>query len=575
MRLRPPQAKFKNEIYDAWAGGVKNVCGVGPTGFGKTVVFSEIIKEHDAPSAVIAHRQELVSQISLALARDEVPHKIVGPKNVIKLCVNNHMNELGRSFYSPHSPCAVAGVDTLIRRRNDLASWSKSVTKWIMDEGHHVLTANKWGSAVEMFPNAVGLGVTATPLRADGKGLGRHADGVYDAMVEGPNMRDLISMGYLTDYRIFAPPSDIDLTNVNIGQGGDYVHEQLRRAVRRSHIVGDIVEHYLRIAPGKLGVTFVPDTETAADVAREYTRRGVPAEVVTAKTPDAQRIEILARFRAKQLLQLVNVDLFGEGFDLPAIEVVSMARPTQSFALYAQQFGRALRLMIETKLMRQWDQYTNEQRLSFIAGSVKPNAIIIDHVGNVAGPRGHNVPDAPRVWSLDARERRAGNNNDDDVIPVTNCTNPECLQVYERIYNACPYCGHKPTPADRSKPEFVDGDLMELDPATLATMRGDVERVDMDPNTYFTRQLQRNVAPWKAKIHVRHHIERQEMQTGLRMSMAWWASYQRSLGRKGSQLDRLFYLTFGVDKLSAQALSKQDAEKLATKINEHLARLAA
>lgn len=565
MRLRPYQAKLKNDIYDAWGDGVQNILAVSPTGSGKTVLFSDVIKEHDGASCAIAHRQELVTQISLALARDGVRHRIIGPTSVVKLAVNIHMNEVGRSYYDPSSVCAVAGVDTLVRRRSTLSHWLGSVTKWIQDEAHHVLKKNKWGAAVEMFPNAIGLGVTATPDRADACGLGRWSDGVFDEMIEGPQMRDLINMGYLTDYRVFAPPSDLDLSNVNTTASGEFSPAPLKKAVQKSHIVGDVVKHYLRFAPGKLGITFVDSVDTATQVAAEYNSRGVPAAVVSAKTPDAERVTILRQFKARELLQLVNVDLFGEGFDLPAIEVVSMARPTQSYSLYVQQFGRALRLMISEILAGAWDTYSDAQRRAFIAESVKPKAIIIDHVGNVDR---HKLPDKPRIWTLDGRKR--GKKISDDEIPIKVCVNPECVAVYEAIKNKCPYCGIKPIPAERSGPEFVDGDLLELDPATLAEMRGEVEKVDMDCETLRTQQNARNVASWKSKIHVQKHWERQEMQSALRASIAWWAGYQRAKGRDDSESYRRFYFKYGIDVLSAQALKRKDALILAEKINNDL-----
>lgn len=572
MQLRPYQFDLKKAIYTSWDNGADNTLAVSPTGSGKTVLFSEVIKEHDGPCSAIAHRQELVLQISLALARDEVKHRIIGPKNVVTNAVRLHMEEIGKSYYVPNAHVAVAGVDTLTRRRNELAHWLKSVTLWIQDEAHHVLKSNKWGTAANMFDNARGLGVTATPTRADRKGLGRHADGLFDEMVQGPTMRALIDAGYLTDYRIFAPPSDLDLTNVGIGADGDFIRGQLKKAVRKSHIVGDVVEHYLRIAPGKRGITFVESVETATDIAREYNRRGVPALVVSAKSTDAERTSATRRLASGEILNLVNVDLFGEGFDLPAIEVVSMARATQSYALFVQQFGRALRLMISAILSGAWDTYTDAQRKAFIAESVKPTAIIIDHVGNIAGPRGHGLPDAPRVWSLDAGERGSRNGND-DAIPVTAC--PECTGVYERIFPSCPYCGYHPVPADRSRPEFVDGDLMELDPYTLANMRGEVDRVDMNKELY-RQELQRKFVPKVGEYaHVNRHVKRQEIQQALRTSIAWWASYQRALGRDDSESYKRFYWKFGIDVLSAQALKTNDAFELANRVNNHLGELAA
>jgi hypothetical protein len=401
---------------------------------------------------------------------------------------------------------------------------------------------------------------TATPLRADGKGLGRHADGLVDAMVLAPSMRDIIDMGYLTDYRIFAPPSDLDLTQVATSAAtGDFNADQLRKAVHKSHITGDVVAHYLKLAPGKLGVTFAVDVEAATEIAAAFRAAGVPAEVVSAKTPDALRAQILRRFKAREVMQLVNVDLFGEGFDLPAIEVVSFARPTESFALFSQQFGRALRLMLTREELAGYDLLTNEGRKAVIAASAKPVAFIIDHVGNVLR---HGLPDARREWSLDRRERRSGGKS--DAIPMRVCVNPECIQPYERVFKCCPYCGHYPPPPSRSAPEFVDGDLTELDPDTLAALRGNIAKIDGDA-----------VVPWGASAEVqgavrRRHWERREGQKALRNVIAWWAGLESAQGRGESESYRRFYHRFGIDVANAQTLGTREAAELAARVSAEL-----
>lgn len=536
--LRPYQANTKADIYREWDAGKSNVLAVLPTGAGKTVTFSDIIREHPGASCAIAHRQELVSQISLALARDGVRHRIIGPKNIVKLCVNLHMAEIGRAFYDPSAPCAVAGVDTLVRRGDELTDWLNSVTLWVQDEAHHVVKDNKWGTAAAMFKNAKGLGVTATPLRADGKGLGRHADGIFDSLQVGPSMRELIDAGYLTDYRIFAPPSDFIRPNSDaVGATGDFSRQKMTLAVTKSHVVGDIVKHYQRIAPGKLGVTFVPDVATATDVAAQFNAAGIPAEVVSAKTPDSERVAALRKFKNRQLLQLVNVDLFGEGFDLPAIEVVSFGRPTESYGLYVQQFGRALRLL-----------------------EGKTEAIIIDHVGNVER---HGLPDAYREWTLDRRDKRS-KSAPSDVIPVKTC--PECTSVYERVYKGCPYCGFTPLPMARNAPKFVDGDLLELDAATLAQLRGEIDRVDMDTEKYRETLAAKRMPLIGQMANVKRHAAKQEAQTTLRASIAQWAGYQRAALRPDSESYRRFFFKFGIDVLGAQALGTKEAAALNLKI---------
>lgn len=533
---RDYQAALEQDVYAAWSNGAQNVLAVLPTGGGKTFIFSRVAAASQTAVCTIAHRSELVGQMSVALAREGVRHRVIGPPALHRACSQSHMDEFKRSFIDPGARVAVASVDTLIGiDRKD--PWLPQVGLWIQDEAHHVLAANKWGVACGMFPNAHGLGVTATPVRADGKGLGRHADGLMDVMVVGPSMRELIRRGYLTEYRIFAPPSDIDLSNVPTGDSGDFSPLKLKAARQRSHITGDVVAHYLRIARGKLGVTFDTDIESATETAAAYNAAGIRAEVVTSKTPAALRAQILRQFRAREVLQLVNVDLFGEGFDLPAIEVVSMARPTQSYGLYCQQFGRSLRIM-----------------------DGKSHAIIIDHVGNVAR---HGLPDAPREWSLDRRERRT-RSAPTDVIPVRTCLNPECLSVYERVHGACPYCGTVPVPAGRASPEQVDGDLHELDPTVLARLRGEIDRVDGD-----VRYPAGAASEVMGGIRKRHQ-ERQAAQLVLRQRIATWAGWQRSLGRDDAEGYRRFFFAFGTDVATAQTLGAKEAADLQGRIENEL-----
>ena len=562
VQLRPFQAELEQKIYTAWNSGAQNVMPVAATGSGKTVILSKILHDEPSASIAIAHRQELVSQISIALARNGVRHRVVGAKknsNLIRVISALQVAELGYSFFDPNAKTGVGGVDTIIRLDPN-EPWFKQVRLVVQDEAHHVLKNNKWGKAADMFPMARSLLPTATPLRADGRGLGRHADGIVDAMVLAPSMRDIIDMGYLTDYRIFAPPSDLDLSQVATSQAtGDFNADQLRKAVHKSHITGDVVAHYLKLAPGKLGVTFAVDVEAATEIATAFRAAGVPAEVVSAKTPDTLRAQILRRFKARDILQLVNVDLFGEGFDLPAIEVVSFARPTESFSLYSQQFGRALRLMLSEQAAKQHAFLSDDGRKQAIASSEKPVAFIIDHVNNVIR---HGLPDAMRTWSLDRRDRRSSAPS--DAIPMRVCVNPECIQPYERSYKCCPHCGHYPPPTSRSAPEFVDGDLLELDPATLAALRGNIAKIDGPPTIPY------GVGPEVVGAVKRRHWERKEAQNALRNLIAWWAGLESSQGRNESESYRRFYYKFGIDVANAQTLNAKEAQELGVRINTEL-----
>jgi DNA repair protein RadD len=565
--LRPFQRDLKRDTYAAWDAGARNVMQVAATGSGKTVVLSDILSEEPGASIAIAHRQELVSQISIALARNGVRHRVVGAKrgsNLVRVITALQVMELGYSYLDQTAKTGVGGVDTIVRMLNE--PWFQQVRLSVQDEGHHVLKDNKWGKAAGMFPNARGLFPTATPQRADGKGLGRATDGLVDAMVLAPSMRDIINMGYLTDYRyVGAKASDLNLENVDVSPAtGDLNTVQVRKAVHKSNtIVGDVAMHYLKWARGKLGVTFAVDVEGAGEIAEAFRANGVPAEVVSANTPDSLRYNILQRFKRREILQLVNVDLFGEGFDLPAIEVVSFARPTQSFALYSQQWGRALRLMVPAALTATWDSLGDAERLRAIAGSEKPVAWIIDHVGNLM--RHGGPPDKRCDWSLDRRERRGGKKS--DAIPIRICANPDCLQSYERVHKVCPYCDFYPEPAERSGPDFVDGDLTELDAAALAALRGDIVRVDGD--FYAPQGLDHNAT----KAARKRHAERQGGQQSLRNAIAWWAGSEAARGYGESESYRRFYFRFGIDVANAQLLGVREAGELASRVASELSKL--
>jgi DNA repair protein RadD len=366
-------------------------------------------------------------------------------------------------------------------------------------------------------------------------------------------------MGYLTDYRIFAPPAEnFDRSTIGVSEStGELNREQAVKAVRGSTIHGDIVKHYLRIASGKLGVTFAVDVEEANRTAQEFKLAGVPAEVVSAKTPDDLRASILRRFKRREVLQLVNVDLFGEGFDLPAIEVVSFGRPTESFALYSQQFGRVLRLFLSDRIAVNWHKFTDEERHYWINASEKPRGIIIDHVNNVVR---HGLPDTEREWTLDRREKRSAKKN--DAIPLRVCVS--CLQPYEATHKRCPYCDYYAEPAGRSGPEFVDGDLTELDPATLKLMRGEIARIDGD--FYAPKGLDIGAQMGARK----RHAERQVGQKALRGAIAWWAGLEAARGHSESESYRRFYFRFGIDVANAQTLGVREADELAYKVNVEL-----
>ena len=509
------------------------------TGGGKTVTLSDIVREHSGAACIIAHRQELVGQLSVTLARYGIRHAIVAAETTRKGVAKIHVEELGACYLDPGSRVVVASVDTLVRAEMPPA-WLASVTLWIVDEGHHLVLDNKWHTAISRFTNPLcrGLLPTATPKRADGKGLGRGQGGVADIMVEGPPMRWLIDHEYLTDYRIICPTSDLEVL-AEAGASGDWSTKQLREAAERSHIVGDVVAQYLKWAPGKLGITFATDVKTAGEMTAAYRLAGVRAETLTGKTDDYLRRQILRRFAARELDQIVAVDIISEGFDLPAIEVASMARPTQSLALYMQQFGRTLRTM-----------------------PGKGKAIIIDHVANVVRHQG--PPDTPRLWSLAKRDRgvSAGPSG---AIPIMVCV--ACFEPFKRTLRVCPNCGHYEPPRERSAPGMVDGDLGELSPEALEALRRPVADVDKTIPERRAELMESGLPHVPVMANVKRHAERQEAQGELRAAMAGFGGRCLAAGMDDAQMQRTFWHAFGVDVVTAQALGTADARALTGKIN--------
>lgn len=540
ITLRPDQWQLKLDIQGGWNSGAKNMLAVLPTGGGKSIVVADIIAEkasYGYKQCVIAHRTELVGQMSAHVARRGIKHRIIAPKNVVQQIVNDHRREFGRSYINPDAFCSVAGVDTLISRKDALKQWAEQIDFWTIDEAHHVLLKNKWGTAVTMFPRAFGLGVTATPSRADGQGLGIHADGVFEAMVSGPDMRRLIDIGALTDYEIAIPESDFVIDDGDITPSGDYSPKKMRQAAEKSHIVGDVVIEYVKRAVCKRAICFATDVETANKIAKQFNSYGIAAAAISAETPAEVRADAIKRFRDGRYLVLVNVDLFGEGFDVPACEVVIMARPTASLAVYLQQFGRALRTM-----------------------PGKTHGLIIDHVSNW---KRHGFPDKPHYWTLDRREKRGKRDRDPEEIELTACRN--CSRPYLRCLPACPHCGSQPPlpePGARTI-EQVDGDLILLDRTKLEEMR----RAIILPSPADVGSRAGFVAGGMAGAGaINRQIERIQAQQRLNAAICQWAGIQRWKGRPDSESHRRFYLTTGVDVLTALTLPRADMEALAEKV---------
>lgn len=388
--------------------GVNALLIQSPTGSGKTVLVAKMLQtaaSRGYRSWFNVHRRELVKQSVMTLTDS----------------AGMDVGIVAAGFPGNRAlPVQVCSIGTLRQRRSILAP--PALIIW--DESHH-LAAGSWAEIFDAYPNAAHIGLTATPERLDGTGLGKW----FKEIIVGPSVAWLIQHKYLADYRLFAPKPP-DLSNVHM-IAGDYNRKELTAAMNKSSVTGDVITHYKRYANGKRMVLFAWSIEASMMLAEKFRAAGVHAEHVDGDTDGNMRDAIIDRFRRGETKVMSNVDLFGEGFDVPAMEAVALLRPTQSLALYLQQVGRALRPF-----------------------PGKDYAVILDHAGNC---KRFGMPDDERTWSLEGRKRSKSNT---DATLIRQC--PRCYAVSSIAADVCRACGFKFLTVGRPVEE-VEGELSEVD----------------------------------------------------------------------------------------------------------------
>jgi len=540
---------------------VKNkiVLCVLATGAGKTLVKAEYARRCVAQGLTchaLAHRDVLLAQISDAMCKMGVRHKFICSAKTQRDITNANLKEHGDSFYDENALITVVSVTTLRARLKGKCEFKSqqyykmcaSVDFWMIDEAHHLTQGSSWGIAVEAYSNARGLGVTATPIRGDRKGLGDHVDGYFGAMSDTTNMWALIQAGRLTPYKIYQPNEHIDLSGVNVTGGGDYNQKQLGSAVNKRKITGSAVTHYKKVLNGKTVITFGVDIQHCLDIAKQFNEAGVPSKAVSSKTPLAERNQALDDLKSGRLLNLVNCDLFGEGFDAPSVMGVIMLRPTQSYSLYKQQFGRMLRKC-----------------------DGKEFGVLLDHVGNtlhMMTQYGLTYPHDDPEWTLD-RGTKAKKSDDGEKLADTIVCG-ECSFFYlAKEHDECPECGHvitdEETKAKAREIQEVSGELVELSVDAVNALLQKRLEVDV-PIEQFSNKV-RNMPSAARYGAMNKHVKRQHAQTVLRDRIQRWCT---SLALTNSwdreMVQREFNVQFGVPVAKAVVLGEREANELCEKI---------
>lgn len=404
----------------------RSVLFQSPTGSGKTQVGSYMlnrVREKQGVGFFICHRRELVDQTAATFEENGLPHGFIAsgyPQNL-------------------YQPIQICSIDTL-KNRVDSMKLRPSFVLW--DECHH-LGAAGWARVKAAYDESFHVGLSATPSRLDGTGL----DDKFDFLVPGPPVSWLIDEGYLAKYKLYSVPG-ADLRGVHTKMG-DFVKGESEKAMDKPKIVGNIIDHWKRYAPGMLTIGFAVTVRHSHHMVNLFNQAGIPAAHLDGETPKAERRQKLRDLAYGRIKVVWNVGLFGEGYDIAAnsgvkgvtVQCVIDAAPTQSLNAWLQRCGRALR---------------RQNNIS----------VILDHSGNAMR---HGLPCDDREWSLAGRPKgasRGSASEQEAAVSVTQCQ--KCYFVY-RNSPACPECGHVNDGGRQIKE--VEGELQEIDPAVARQQR--------------------------------------------------------------------------------------------------------
>jgi DNA repair protein RadD len=413
--LRPYQRAVIDDFDHAVAAGQRRIMLVAPTGSGKTIIAGDIIsttaRRKAEPVMVLAHRREIIAQTSQKLHRVGVSHGIIQagfPTRPLELV-------------------QVASVQTLWTRAYHTGIMDlPQVDLLVIDEAHHC-PADTYRKIIDAYPEAIVLGLTATPCRGDGRGLG----GIFETLIECPQVAELIEQKYLVRARVYAPVNP-DLRGVET-RVGDYVESQLADRMDRANLVGDIVTHWHKFGERRKTVCFAVSVNHSIHIRDEFLNSGVRAEHIDGSTPKAERDASLARLASRDIELVTNCMVLTEGWDMPEVACCILARPTKKMGLYRQMIGRILR-----------------------PAPNKTDAIVLDHSGAVFR---HGFVEDRVEWTLDP-DRRA-----ESPVHQARCEHHssrllECTQcgAVRIAGEPCSHCGFLPQRPPRAVP-IADGEL--------------------------------------------------------------------------------------------------------------------
>lgn len=419
FELRDYQHRAEDEARSCLARGLKRICLYLPTGGGKTLTATSIIKKANARGrkvVFLANRKQLVRQTSDVLRRYGIAHGILQAENTCRL----------------YEPVVVASIDTVAAR-----GLPEDVGLLIIDECHSVPGNQKYRDLLTRYNNVPVVGLTATPFAVGmGKVVPEVGGPLFEAMVTGATVSELVELGFLVDVDIFAP-SEPDLHKVKLSRGMDglldYAPGQLEEAADKPDLLGDILSHWKRLAEGKQTVVFACSIPHSRHIVETFLAAGVKAEHIDYHHDDDERAAILGRFERGETTVLSNASLLAEGWDCPATEVMILARPTKSLIRYLQMVGRVLR-----------------------PAPGKERALLLDHSGSTAR-LGHPSDDLP-LFLDDGKPKLSRSRTTEQEAPLPKAC-PKCHYMRQPKVHTCPNCGF--APERQSEVQTASGELVK------------------------------------------------------------------------------------------------------------------
>ncbi|WP_416434762.1 DEAD/DEAH box helicase [Lactococcus lactis] len=406
MKLRDYQEELVESIKSSFLKGNRSIIVQSPPRSGKTVVMADISKgATDKKNHVLffSHRKEINDQ-------------------VVKIF---ELNQVNMEYVT------IGSVQSLVRKIDELPPPEII----LVDEAHHI-KANSYKKILEAFPNALKLFFTGTPIRLNGQGF----EDMADDLITGKSIKWLQEHGNIAPFKYYAP-NIIDTSQLK-KTSGDFTQKSMDEAFKRA-IYGDVIAHYNKLSKGKQAICYAHNVATAQHISEEFNQAGITAEVVHGKTPKPEREAIMNKFRAGEILVLINVELFTEGVDLPDVTTCIMLRPTQSLSLFLQFAMRPL--------------------------NPKPGktAILIDHVGNYTR---HGLPNEDREWTLSGISKKRSEYNTQGELTIKQCE--MCFGCFDSSNTrACPYCGHEPELTERELENIKEIELQEITEAKVQKLK--------------------------------------------------------------------------------------------------------